>query len=425
MNKEIIKNSLMKAILISTDFSNMIGNINNVLNRYKKNNVNNILLTQMNSLGDLILAIPAIREIRKNFPTAHITLICYNKYVDIVKYLPYINEIIPSDLQGVNIFNIFLQAINFCYKYLWNRVYNLAINLHWSHNDFIGSIIQWMSITNYNIGYSFDAERQYYNKDFSLQSFLDMLKMDKYILTKSIINPYKMYHEIDRKLYILEKLGLKITNRNLELFIDNKSIQFANNLLNNIYNRKIIISLGSSNEVKRYSVKKLLIALKEIIKDDNTLILLGNGYQEFIDSHYLTNNISCINLVNKTTIRETAAVISQSDLYIGNDTGLMHIAVAFDKPIIYYICQAKNKNRFIGSCSEKDRFRPYHNKYIVLQPDFALGDCKDIYTYGGCISQHAHCINQIDPQEIIKAYFKIKQQFLGDNNDSTRINKLY
>lgn len=414
IDKDKLKQQIISAILNSNDLDNSINNINKVLNSYKrKNKRKNILLTQLNAMGDLILAIPAIREIRKNYPDAHITLIYFETFKDIVKYLPYVDELIPSNISHINLFNFLLHSINFCYEHLWNRTYDLAINLHFSCNVFIGSIIQWLSITKENIGYSFEAERQYYHKDFSLQSFLDLIQIDKFILTKSIVNPFNMYHELDRKMYILEACGLQVTSKKLELFLDQKSIIYAKNILKDA-KRKIIIGLASSNNTKRYSVQKLLIALKEIVKDNNTLILLGAGKQEIKDAKYLKKHIQCINLVNKTSVLESMAVIQQSDLYIGNDTGLMHIAEVFNKSIIYYLPQAKDKNNIhIGSLSARARFHPTHNKYILLQPETSLDDCLKYNTYNGCISTEAHCINQIDPYDIIKAYYKIKEKFLS------------
>ena len=413
INKDKLKNEIMNAIFNSTDLQNTVDNINIVLNSYKtENKRKNILITQLNAMGDLILAIPAIREIRRNYPDAHITLVYFKTFEDVVKYLPYVDEIIASDIRNINLVNFLLHSIKFCYDNLWNRTYDLAFNLHFSCNVFIGSIIQWLSITKENIGYSFEAERQYYTPDFSLQCFLDMIQMDKFTLTKPIINPYNMYHELDRKLYILEACNLKVEDRKLELFLDNKSEQYAINILKNS-KRNIIVGLASSNNTKRYSVQKLLIALKEIIKDDNTLILLGAGQQELIDAEYLESNIKCINLINKTTLLKSMALIKQSDLYIGNDTGLMHVAEVFNKPIIYYLPQAKTKNHiYTGSLSAKARFHPTHNKYILLQPEKPIDDCINMETYNGCISNEAHCINQIDPNKIVRAYYLIKEIYL-------------
>ena len=128
IDKDKLKNDIINTILISNDLNNTIDNINKVLNKYKKENKRkNILLTQLNAMGDLILAIPAIREIRKNYPDAHITLVYFETFEDIVKYLPYVDELIPSNISHINLLNFLLHSINFCYEHLWNRTYDLAI----------------------------------------------------------------------------------------------------------------------------------------------------------------------------------------------------------------------------------------------------------------------------------------------------------
>ena len=395
------------------NFKKVYNLVENKLKSYRTKN-DNILVSQLQGMGDLILASSFIRELRKNYPNNHITLFCTYPWNQLYELCPYINRIIVNKLYNFTYKTYLLDALNICCHFLWNKQYNLAFNTHWSIIGFFGSIINWMSISNYNIGYSFEAERQYFGFHKHFTTFLDKLRMDKYILTKAIINPPNLLHEVDRKLYILEKLKLKVENKNLELWLSNNDINKATNILYNA-KRKIAIGLASSDAMKNYPVNKLIIALKEIIKDNNTLILLG-GNNDIDKATYLENNIKCINLVNKLTLRETAAIIKQSDLYIGNDTGIMHIAAAFNKPIIYYSREAKNFNSHLGVQSSILRFHPYYgndiNKYIVLQPESRLDNCNLIDTYGGCCANEEHCITQIQPEEIIQAYFKIKKDFL-------------
>ena len=383
------------------NFKKLYTTIENKLKSYREKNTN-ILVSQFQGMGDLILTSAFIRELRKNYPDRHITLVCNYPWQDLFELCPYINKIGINKLKLYNYYSLISEAANICkMNNLWERKYDLAINTHWNMIGFLASIVNWVSISNQNIGYNFDSEHQYFYNHITFDLFIDQLRMDKYILTKQIKNPFKMYHEADRKLYILEQLGLKVEDRNLELWLSNKDINFAKNVLNT-NKKKIVIGLASSDAMKNYPIDKLLIVLFTLIKDNNEIILLG-GEEDINKANYLIEHqIPCINLVNKTTIRETAAVISQSDLYIGNDTGLMHMATVFDKPIIMYSREAKNFSLRPGSRSSIARFHPYYgskeNKAIILQPEHR--------------AEEEHCITQITPDEIIQAYLQIKGKYL-------------
>lgn len=409
INKDKLKNQLLKLIYNSNrSFNKVKYNIDKLLNSYKTiNEPLSILVTQLGGMGDLILASAAIREIRNNFPNAYITLICTKQWTDIVKYCPYINEIIPSIANNATYFSSLASSIAFCYKFLWNRTYDIAFNLHYNISGFLGSIINWLAIVKESIGYSFDAEKQYFYLNFKLGYFEDDYHMDN-ILTKPVINPFYMYHEADRKLYLLKANNLKVNNKHLEVF------------LNNIYNinskDNIAVMLGTSSNAKKYPVNKL-IKILPYIKEN--IILLGNK-EEITDADFISKHIKCINLVNKTSILESISVLKQCKLYIGNDTGLAHAAAALDIPTITYIAEAKNKSLINpGSKSAKERFSPYHitdnkrdlEKSIILQPDKALDKCNNLNFYGGCISNQAHCITQINENDIILAYYTMKNKF--------------
>ena len=83
----------------------------------------------------------------------------------------------------------------------------------------------------------------------------------------------------------------------------------------------------------------------------------------------------------------------------------MHMAAAFDTPLITLYREAKNRApASAGLFSESTRFAPWQARAVVLQPVTAKGDCLHTVVYGGCKENYAHCIAQITPQEIVAAF---------------------
>ena len=230
-------------------------------------------------------------------------------------------------------------------------------------------------------------------------------------MTDNIDNPIDINHEVEKKLYLLKYLGLNVESNKLELSINKDANEKSKSWIK-LNKKNIIINLGGSLRRKKYPVNKLVRALFQIYNDNTHFILIGDE-EEIVESEYLSLNfnqekISYTNLVNKINIKELIAVINRSDLYLGNDSGAVHIAAAVNKPIIEYICESVEKTnngmKENMSLSAVTRFRPWSNQTIILQPEKSLGNCKDIIVHGGCGHIEGHCITQISVNDIVNAY---------------------
>lgn len=114
------------------------------------------------------------------------------------------------------------------------------------------------------------------------------------------------------------------------------------------------------------------------------------------------------NLAGKTDVRTTMAVLSRLKLYLGNDTGFMHASCALGLKVVEVSREALDKTPVLtGLVSEATRFAPWRAQAIVLQPDHALGACRDAIQYGGCTASRPHCIMQIPPKELVCAVLRL------------------
>ena len=139
------------------------------------------------------------------------------------------------------------------------------------------------------------------------------------------------------------------------------------------------------------------------------IFVIVGGKSELDDANFIEKNLprgKVLNLVGKTTLRETEAIISQTDFYIGNDWGVMHMASAMQIPCLVLYRDAQDKQDYLpGGLSESQRFPPWQTKAVILRPDSQLEECaKKSPDYGWCYSDKAHCITQITPQEIIEGF---------------------
>jgi len=85
--------------------------------KLNKKEIKRILIIRLGKIGDVLLSTPLIRNLRKNFPNAHIAYITGKRAAPILKNNPNVSEIIVSDKR------IFSKIIR-------QKRYDLAIDLN-------------------------------------------------------------------------------------------------------------------------------------------------------------------------------------------------------------------------------------------------------------------------------------------------------
>ena len=263
----------------------------------------------------------------------------------------------------------------------------------------------WLSGARERIGFGYSAQKNWRN-DIPQH----IIKQDKFFLTRNIITPSDIIAMPELYAYLLETIGLKVEQMYNELFFGEADVIQACELLKDIppTYKKVLLGIGGSNGGNKYPVEKYLVALKELVKKDLVFVIVG-GKSELDDANFIEQNLppgKVLNLVGKTTLRETEAVINLMDFYLGNDTGIMHMASAAHIPVlVLYKEAADRENISSGWTSNLQKFPPWQTKAVVLRPEHALDDCDDLPSnYCNCFHTEPHCITQITPQEIIEGF---------------------
>lgn len=370
--------------------------------------VENILIVRLDVIGDMILTSGFIREVRKNFPRARITLVCSPLVHPIVELCPYVNKVLSFDAKNLDRnFSRMMETIAlFCKKNFWQKHFSIALSPQWGNDNPSALLMCWLSGARERIGFSTFPAKSWGEKPPAAVEILD-----NFLLTKNIVTPRSAVSEVEKSFYLLEAVGLKVNQTHTEIWFGAADFQRARELLKNIpsTNKKVLLGLGAGFPSRKYPVEKLLVALKELVKKNLTFVIVG-GKSELEDANFVEKNLpsgKVLNLVGQTTLRETEAVISQMDFYLGNATGVMHMAAAAHVPVLTIYRGAADKEDFLpGLFSEFQRFPPWQTKSVILHPDHQLEECaKRGPIYGWChVGDRPHCIAQISPQEIIDGF---------------------
>ena len=374
--------------------------------------VENILIVRLDSIGDIILTSGFLREVRKNFPAARITLVCYSGSHAAVELCPYINELFKIDRRLLvgNFVEVMEKAAVFCRDNLWQKKFSVAFSPRWNDDTLSSLLMIWLSGARERIGYG-----SYPFDSWKGEPPPQVAALDNFLLTKKIVTPKDLVRDVDKNFYLLEASGFAVNQNHMELFYGATDVQRAKELLEDIPAdcKKVILGIGSTETNRKYPVEKYLIALRELLKKNLAFIIVG-GQNELADANFLEKNLPrgrVLNLVGKTTLREAEAVTAQADFYLGNDTGNLHMAAAAKIPVLGIYRPAMDRDDFwCGVISPFHRFPPYQTKSIVLRPEHSLDECATLPpVYGGCHRNEPHCITQITPQEIVAAFEELER----------------
>ena len=107
-----------------------------------------------------------------------------------------------------------------------------------------------------------------------------------------------------------------------------------------------------------------------------------------------------MDLSGKTSLCEAAEILKKSFLYVGCNTGLLHIAAAVKTPTVQIMSNAENGDPL--EYAALSRYRTWGNKSYFVRPKTALPGCG-----AACYMRKVHCIKQITVDEVRSLVDKI------------------
>lgn len=318
-----------------------------------------ILVIRLDEIGDMVLSTPFLRELRRNYPKAEITLVVKPAVYNLVELCPYVDRI-KNFSKADGRWAVF-QNINRAKKFAHNELeqdYDLAIVPRFDSDfAYMAGAIAFFSGAGIRIGYAPWVLPCKSKLDAGLEGFY----------TDFVPAREGVCHEVERNLDILRYLGCSIENSSLELWIDEHDEQVAKKLLSIRGEQRLLaLILSAGVKHKEWPIENY-IGMVEFFRQENVLpILLGAGEntREYADE-FCNACPEAIDLVGKCSLRETYAVMKQCDIFLGGDTGPMHMAAAsgIAGTTMFF---THWKPEYIGT---PERFGPWEGNIQVIQPN--------------------------------------------------------
>ena len=274
--------------------------------------VKNILIIKLSSIGDCLLATPAIESIRRGYPGSFITWLVEDKARDIALLNPHVDEVIVIDKKNFKAAD-YIGLI----RRLRKRKYDLSIDLQGVDRTSVFAFLSGAPVR--------------YVEEYADLGFLSNRKI--------IRKDRPLEHAVKFYLFLAENCGgEKITGPKLTMETSEEDGKFADRFLEKHFGgtageRKIFVGInpGGAWKTKRWPLRYFTELSKRLIDSYGANITVFGGKGDESAAAEILNALNspkAASSAGKTTLKQAKALLERMDYFITPDSGLMHIASA-------------------------------------------------------------------------------------------------
>lgn len=308
-----------------------------------------VLILRFSSIGDIVLTTPVIRCVKKQL-NCELHFATKKNFAPLLESNPYLDKVISLE----DSFGDFKNTLK-------KEKYDFILDLH-------------RNLRTKRVKLALRTK----------SSSFDKLNYAKWKLVNLKKNHLPDIHIVDRYIETASKLGVENDHKGLDYYIP-KGQEYKQDLPLNYE----VFAIGGQHATKQLPLNRII---EYCNKQDAPIILLGGKEDEnrgeFI--HNACSNVS--NLCGKTSLGNSAWIIQHSKKVHTHDTGMMHIAAAFNKPIVSI--WGNTVPEFGMYPYFKDLEEPKGTKMLEVK-GLSCRPCSKI-GYNVCPKGHFKCMNDIE-----------------------------
>jgi ADP-heptose:LPS heptosyltransferase len=256
------------------------------------------LIIRFSSIGDIVLTTPVVRCLKTQVATAEVHYLTKSAFLPILSANPYIDRV----------------------HCLSDHFESLMATLR--HEDFDYVIDLHHNLRTWKLKRALGKQSFSFNK----------LNVEKWLYTNFKWNRMPDRHIVDRYMDTLRSFGVKNDGAGLDYFIPPSDEVAPNDIPTSHQAGYIGLVIGAALATKKLPFHKL----KEICTEARHPLILLGGPEDAETAAQLSaiDPIKIYNACGKFSLNESADLVRRARLVITHDTGLMHIAAAFKRPIL-------------------------------------------------------------------------------------------
>ena len=365
--------------------------------------VRRILVVRLDRIGDVVMMSPFLRELRHGFPAAQITLLVTPEVRPVVATCPYVDDVLTFSAPSPRFFRKamrFVETIMTGAGPLRRRTFDLALLPRWDAEPFAGPLLCLLSEARWRVAYSegvsTDKARACTGYDACFTHTVDRRSPR---------------HEVESNLDLLRCLGLSPVADHLELWpTEADSARVADLLAGQGLAKAPLAALapGASEANKTWPRERYAEVGRWLQQRHGMRLVVIGGPSDRDLGVTLADELAAgaVSWAGHLTLRETFALLKRCALYIGNDSGPMHMAAAAGLPVV----AISRSIREGDPCRDQspERFRPWGVTHLMVHPAQPRPPCTD-----RCRAPQPHCILNVGTAQVVEAVESMVQQGIG------------
>lgn len=317
------------------------------------------VLTRFSSLGDVVIQTAFANCLKINYPNCYITFVTLKSFAGLLEGQESIDKVVGYEKHN----NDFKSLKNLRTEIDNNKKIDFIIDLHGTTRSFIFKFM---------------------NSDIPCLN-LDKRRLERFLFIKVKLNLLKK----------TDSHQIRIQSDLKSLFKSSAPTSIANFSKDDNSIKDIIIAPIASFAPKRWPIKNFKVLIKLILDSDRLkdyrVVIVAGPDDDYVDelNDLSLYNARFLNMKGKTSLIESAAFIQMAKIVIGNDTGMGHIAEAYNVPSL----------AIFGPTHEDLGFGPYLKKSASISKDVWCRPCSGTGSKE-CFRKRQYCMDLIEPSEV-------------------------
>jgi heptosyltransferase-2 len=337
--------------------------------------IRSVLVRVTNWIGDAVMNTPALGAIRETFPGARITVLAAPLVAELFMPHDCVDEVMVYDRGGrhAGIAGKFRLALE-----LRSRRFDLAILLQ---SAFDAALIARLAGIPRRMGNGSDGRGMLLTHSFDHKALGGRL------------------HHVDNYLEMLKSFGITASEKRQLLCLTEREERGARATLQaaGISPGDFLIGINPGaayGSAKRWYPERFAAVAAALSGKWGAKVLVLGGPAEVAIAREIESALSgrCLNVAGSTTVRELMALIGRCDFFISNDSGPMHIAAAFQVPLV----------AVFGSTDHTTTY-PFSAHSVVVRADLDCSPCLK----RECPTDH-RCMKAVSAEEVVEAAQKLR-----------------
>jgi len=272
----------------------------------QKSNIKNILVVNVNWVGDVIFSTPVFKALKKQYPEARLTCLGVPRVQEVLKCSPCVDDIIVYDEKGSHASPIGKLKI---ISELRKRKFDIVFLLHGSLTR---ALLVFLAGIPERVGYD--------------------TKKRGGLLTHKVELSVEWPHRSNYYLNVIESYGVKVDDRNYSLKVPEQ----AKSQIKEILEKQgvssddflVVVNTGGNWDLKRWPRENFSNLISQLVKEFDVKVAIPGSKKDVprVEEIAALSKVDLVNLTGKTDLKQLVALMQRANLVISADSGPLHIA---------------------------------------------------------------------------------------------------